>query len=198
MSEKTLKSSYSFRPRQDEAEEIKQFLMKQTNFGDAIRYLIEKEIMENGIRDMSKHIPAKRDIFIPGKKEIKVKSLKKTKDKENAPKNSIKVDVKTSEKVDIESIEVDKVIVDEVINDVNIANSNEIEVPKDQETEDEKVKCTFIDEAWKFTLGKNEESDIDTTEELQYKNNEIAASKEEIIDKSEDDNNNIEIPSCYL
>lgn len=61
MEEKKLKSSYSLRPKVDEPEAIKEFLRIQSNFSEAVRYLIEKEISQNGIRDLSEHIPMKRN-----------------------------------------------------------------------------------------------------------------------------------------
>lgn len=54
--------AYCFKPRVNEAQEIIEFIEKQSNLNDAIRYLIEKEITENGIRDLVKFIPAKREI----------------------------------------------------------------------------------------------------------------------------------------
>lgn len=62
---KTIKATYSFKPKKDEAVEIQEFLMTQSNFSDAIRYLIEQEIMKNGIRDIVKFIPAERVINMP-------------------------------------------------------------------------------------------------------------------------------------
>ena len=41
---------YTFRPRKNEDSRIEEFLNKQSGgYGDILRYLIEKEIAENGI-----------------------------------------------------------------------------------------------------------------------------------------------------
>lgn len=54
---------YTFRPRKNEDSRIEEFLNKQSGgYGDILRYLIEKEIAENGIRDLTLLIPAKRNI----------------------------------------------------------------------------------------------------------------------------------------
>lgn len=42
-------------------DELIEFVNKQSNLNDTITYLIEKEIAENGIRDLQNVIPAKRD-----------------------------------------------------------------------------------------------------------------------------------------
>lgn len=39
---------------------VEEFLSKQTNFSDSIMYLIEKEIAENGIRNLGEFIPQVR------------------------------------------------------------------------------------------------------------------------------------------
>lgn len=46
--------------KNDTKEEVLKFVKMQSNFSDAITYLIEKEIFENGIRDLSKFIPSVR------------------------------------------------------------------------------------------------------------------------------------------
>ncbi|WP_034869095.1 hypothetical protein [Clostridium lundense] len=51
---------YSFRFHKDDNSLI-EFAEKQTNFTDTIRYLIQKEIYENGIRNLQEHIPTTRD-----------------------------------------------------------------------------------------------------------------------------------------
>ncbi len=175
MSDKGLKTSYSFRPRQDEAEEIKEFLMKQSNFGDAIRYLIEKEILENGIRDMSKHIPAKRDVFSPGRKETKVKVdiIGKSKDKENVPKDIIK-------RENTEMVHIDKQSIEDIKTTENEHNKSTMEHKEENEN------FLFVDEA------------------MQEKSNEIAVSEDEINKEKEKETvskfeckYSVDIPSCY-
>ncbi len=42
-------------------DELITFVNKQSNLNDTITYLLEKEIAENGIRDLQNVIPAKRD-----------------------------------------------------------------------------------------------------------------------------------------
>lgn len=50
-----------FRPKKNERKDILEFLEIQDNLGDSIRYLIEKEIVENGVRNLQEYIPAKRN-----------------------------------------------------------------------------------------------------------------------------------------
>lgn len=52
--------TFTFRPRKDKKDVIS-FLEAQGNRNDALCYLIEKEIAENGMRDLSKIVPLKRD-----------------------------------------------------------------------------------------------------------------------------------------
>lgn len=66
-----LKTSYTFRPKVKESQLVIDFLTNQSNFNDAIRYLIEKEIAENGIRDLSTCIPSIRDFSPINKAENK-------------------------------------------------------------------------------------------------------------------------------
>lgn len=40
--------------------DILEFVNKQSNFCETITYLIEKEIFENGIRDLMEHVPSLR------------------------------------------------------------------------------------------------------------------------------------------
>lgn len=42
-------------------DELITFVNKQSNLNDTITYLLEKEIAENGIRDLQNVIPSKRD-----------------------------------------------------------------------------------------------------------------------------------------
>lgn len=48
---------FSGRFRQDCSKEILEFVKTQSNFSNAISYLIEKEIHENGLRDLAEVIP---------------------------------------------------------------------------------------------------------------------------------------------
>lgn len=54
---------YNLRIRKNEDPRIEKFLKSQSSgYSDVIRYLIEKEIAQNGIRDLSSLIPSKRNI----------------------------------------------------------------------------------------------------------------------------------------
>lgn len=55
---------YNFKPKANEDKRIVKFLDMQGNFADTFRYLIEKEIAENGVRDLSLFIPSKRNIDV--------------------------------------------------------------------------------------------------------------------------------------
>lgn len=59
--EKTYKKQFPIKFKKNEREDILEFANKQTNFNDTIRYLIEKEIAENGIRNLQEYIPPVRD-----------------------------------------------------------------------------------------------------------------------------------------
>lgn len=61
MAEKKIKTVFSVRFKKAN-EEVIQFAMMQSNFSDAITYLIEKEIAENGFRNLADHIPMKRNL----------------------------------------------------------------------------------------------------------------------------------------
>lgn len=122
--EKKEKKAYTFKPRKGEDQKIIEFIETQSNFNDTIRYLIEKEVYTNGIRDIVKYIPAVRDEEYykelcnrPINENIEVKSIKK----ENSDPDikSATIDIKA---IQIESMELgaksmDKEIyVDEGIN----------------------------------------------------------------------------------
>ena len=47
---------------EEEADSFLMWLNTQSNLSDAIRYLIEREIIENGIKDLAEYIPGKRNI----------------------------------------------------------------------------------------------------------------------------------------
>ena len=51
-----IKTRYSIRFR-DNDNELMKFASAQTNFTDSVRYLIEKEIFENGVRNLQEYIP---------------------------------------------------------------------------------------------------------------------------------------------
>lgn len=55
------KRSFPVKFAKYEKVEIIDFALAQTNWNDTVRYLIEKEIYENGIRNLSKIIPKERD-----------------------------------------------------------------------------------------------------------------------------------------
>jgi hypothetical protein len=55
-----IKTRYSIRFR-DNDNELMKFASAQTNFTDSVRYLIEKEIFENGVRNLQEYIPSNRD-----------------------------------------------------------------------------------------------------------------------------------------
>lgn len=59
--EKKLKTRYSIRFRNTTDNDLIEFASLQTNFTDTIRYLIEKEIYSNGIRNLQEFIPTERD-----------------------------------------------------------------------------------------------------------------------------------------
>ncbi|OIJ21852.1 hypothetical protein BKP45_03925 [Anaerobacillus alkalidiazotrophicus] len=52
----------SLKTKKTEAEEILNWINSQSNLMDSIRYLIENEIRENGVRNLQNFIPANRDI----------------------------------------------------------------------------------------------------------------------------------------
>ena len=54
-------------------DELITFVNKQSNLNDTITYLLEKEIAENGIRDLQNVIPAKRDkSYFKKNKEVSI------------------------------------------------------------------------------------------------------------------------------
>lgn len=55
------KRQFPIKFKKNEKTEILEFANMQSNFNDTIRYLIEKEIAENGIRNLQEHIPPVRD-----------------------------------------------------------------------------------------------------------------------------------------
>ena len=57
----SIKKAFPVKFKKDEAAEVLEFANIQSNFCDTIRYLIEKEISENGVRNLQKFIPPVRD-----------------------------------------------------------------------------------------------------------------------------------------
>lgn len=52
----------AFKLRDDEEEMILMWINAQSVYGDSMRYLIQKEIAENGIRNIQEFVPRSRDI----------------------------------------------------------------------------------------------------------------------------------------
>lgn len=52
-------------PKKDTDPRVIDFMNRQGNFSDAMLYLIEQEILKNGIRDLSMCVPSKRNILPP-------------------------------------------------------------------------------------------------------------------------------------
>ncbi|WP_455938318.1 hypothetical protein [Gemella morbillorum] len=50
------KRNYTLSLKKDDSEELREFIKMQSNFSNTIRYLIYKEIDENGVNDISKKI----------------------------------------------------------------------------------------------------------------------------------------------
>lgn len=84
-----MKKAYTFKPRKKEAPQILEFLKLQSNFNDAIRYLIEKDISENGVRDIVKYIPAVRDFN--NLNELVVDSIEKNSNNENVIEDNLDI-----------------------------------------------------------------------------------------------------------
>ncbi len=53
---------YSIRLSKDCEFDLKKFAETQSNFSDSVRYLIEKEISKNGIRNLQEIVPRKRNL----------------------------------------------------------------------------------------------------------------------------------------
>jgi len=56
-----LKRNFPLRFKKNERDGVLEWCNMQGNFNDAIRFLIEKEVYENGIRNLETIIPAYRD-----------------------------------------------------------------------------------------------------------------------------------------
>lgn len=53
---------YSLRLNKKTDNKVRQWLAEQSNINNSLLYLIEKEILENGIRDLQLIVPARRNI----------------------------------------------------------------------------------------------------------------------------------------
>ncbi|WP_050499902.1 hypothetical protein [Clostridium botulinum] len=54
--------TYTYRTKKEEHPYVVDWLEGQSNLNDAIRFLIEEDIKKNGVRDLSKYIPAIRSL----------------------------------------------------------------------------------------------------------------------------------------
>lgn len=117
--------------------EVLEFLDKQSNYSDSILYLIQKEIAENGVRDMQLYIPSRRSIEslreMSDMKDV-VNSKKSGQKEEPISYQSVRL-VNTqpvsSKKTFLENNNYSALIEDELKND-NFENSND-EVPVDEQ-----------------------------------------------------------------
>lgn len=163
---------YNFKPKANEDKRIIKFLDIQTNFADTFRYLIEKEIAENGVRDLSLFIPSKRnidfmreslgidndkfleqEIEILNDESIIIQKKEKRKNKKNNTENLDKVE-KTDELL----------IKDEVINTEIIKESNNTTKIAEQINDDEIPGQINVDDIIKNVNNKIEEEEIEEDE----------------------------------
>lgn len=61
---------YSFRFKKNVDPRVKLFPLLQDNLNDTITYLIEKEIAENGLRNLQMFIPGRRNLLGPIEKDL--------------------------------------------------------------------------------------------------------------------------------
>lgn len=108
--------TYSYRPRKNENPYVIDWLEKQSNLNDAIRFLIEEDIKKNGIRDLSQFIPAVRSLSnIPSSNIINNKL-----DDENINNIIKKMDnVKETKQIQQEKKEIEVQKVKEIEKEVN-------------------------------------------------------------------------------
>ncbi|MEK5400261.1 hypothetical protein [Paenibacillus sp. FSL K6-2859] len=90
----------AFKLREDEEELVLQWINAQSVYGDSMRYLIQKDIAENGIRNLQQFVPRSRDIESikrqlmenntnqSGLKPIEVPSIENENNNNNFTKNS--------------------------------------------------------------------------------------------------------------
>lgn len=87
------KKVFTLSLRDDESLALIKWLYEQGNLSDSLRYLIEQEIKQNGIRNLQKHIPAVRDpisLEVLDVKEPKRDTVRIILDDENEkPKNTV-------------------------------------------------------------------------------------------------------------
>ncbi len=180
---------YNFKPKASEDKRIVKFLDMQDNFADVFRYLIEKEIAENGVRDLSLYIPRKRSIdnmrlqmgIDPSKFEVMESEILETESIIQKPSTRIvKRDV--SNTPNVTSIDVENL------------KSKESQV-KINEPETIKVEIN------------NAKNNIDKVEQLKgqitvddviHTYNNAAIKKEIVVDNNIDDEMEEEIPECYF
>lgn len=123
---------YTFKPKVNESEYVLDFLAKQSNFNDAIRYLMEKEIAENGIRDLSTCIPSIRD-FLPLNK-AENKNIAEPSEKKATAINTAENIIAISK--DDEDPEEDKTNIKEIENIEIIPRDDEKNISEDSEIPD--------------------------------------------------------------
>lgn len=70
--DKKTRMQFSFRLRNGADPRVIEFANIQSNFSDTVMYLIEKEIAQNGVRNLQKFIPLDRDILDSADIEINV------------------------------------------------------------------------------------------------------------------------------
>ena len=99
MSKEKTKTIFSIRFKKLN-KKVLEFANLQSNFSDAVSYLIEKEIAENGLRDLSDFIPAKRSLEYLSSQ----KSDKKLKQESQRNKEKIQDDVKEEESIEKNNI----------------------------------------------------------------------------------------------
>lgn len=65
----------SLKTKKNELPIIVDWINCQTNLMDSIRYLIEKELMTNGLRNLQLHVPAERSFSMSGETSLQVEPL---------------------------------------------------------------------------------------------------------------------------
>lgn len=94
--------------KKNEEKEIYDFVELQTNLSDTLVYLIQKEIAENGVRDLQMHIPAKRTIeSVKELLDIKNNNILKEVPVDQEVVEEKKVE-ENSESKEIEKVEIDE------------------------------------------------------------------------------------------
>lgn len=111
------KRSFPIKFKVNENQIVLEFANKQKNFQDTIRYLIEKEIAENGIRNLQTIIPNERDCNY-------FNDLFSTKNSSNTNQKNYVTDIKLNNSDDliekaeiaVDSIEtINKIIIEDTI-----------------------------------------------------------------------------------